>query len=138
MAWRHNDQTPWFIAYLNKHLIFRMSSHALVSTSLPSLLVGVNASMFAYSFKIRRKLLDCECNSNNSISSGQNKSIPMMTFAGAVPASFATFACHGAFLLPILGLSFLSPYGGLFVASSIDSLVTGLLLVSNMMRRIVV
>lgn len=119
-----NDQTPWFIAYLNNHLIFRMSSYAMVSTSLLSLLVGVNTSLFAYSVKTRK--LNCVCSQANK---GAGSSI--LTIFAAIPASFATFACHGAILLPLLGLSILSAYSNLFVAASIGVLAFGLLLSSN-------
>ena len=127
-----NDQTPWVIAYLNTHLIFRMSSHAMVSTSMLSLLVGVNAALFAYSAKTRSSL-NCEC-CKGKRTSGSSSSI--LTIFRAIPASFATFACHGAILLPLLGLPVLSAYSNVFVAASIGALVVGLLVTSNSIRRL--
>lgn len=127
-------QTPWFIAYVNEHLIFRMSSHALVSTSVLSLLIGVNTSLFVYSLKTGKKVLDCRCNSEMGMN-GRSRSISLTTFAGAIPASFATFACHGAILLPLLGLSVLSAYSNLFVAASVGSLAFGLLWTSHSIRK---
>ena len=63
------------------------------------------------------------------------KGIPV-PIAGAVPASFSAFACHGTLLLPLLGLSVLSAYGNFLVAASIGALFVGLLLVSNGIRNL--
>lgn len=98
-----------------------MNSHALASTILLSLLFAVNTVLFTHRFRLV-KSVKCRC---------EGRSGMPITFASVVPASFSAFACHGALLLPILGLSVLSPLGNLFVAISIGALFLGTLLISK-------
>lgn len=111
-------KVPWIVAYLNRYSIFSMNLEAMVSTTLVSLLVGINSALMLHRFRITKKV-KCDCPSG----------APAF-FASMVPASFSVFACcGGGFLLTIFGaglMSALMPYGNLFSIISILGLAAAM------------
>ncbi len=117
---------PWVIAYLNRYSIFSMNLEAMISTTLISLLVGMNAALMLYHFKMKSEFR-CECQSASPV-----------FFASIIPASLSVFSCCGGGLLLILfgaGLmSAVMPYGNLFSIISIIGLTVAILISAYSIR----
>lgn len=108
---------PWFIAYLDRHTIFSMTSEALASTIVISILVGINTTFLA--FRLSNKNMECRTSASS------------IGFFGIIPAFLTIFACcGGGILVMLLGagvLSALFSYGPVFSITSITILLVGVL-----------
>lgn len=110
---------PWFVAYLDRHLIFSMSSDAMFNTIIISILVGINSTFLAYRFGFRSSVKSCNAYKGT------------VGLFGLVPAFLSLFACcGGGILVMIFGagiIAALFPFAYVFGLTSIAVLSLGLI-----------
>lgn len=117
-----NGLDPIAVAYLNRYTIFVMSLEALLVLALISTLVGMNAAMIVYRFRVS-KLANCQCG---------GRSASLATAGAIVPGLFSTFACCGAGIITaVFGagiIGSLLPFNGAFASVSAFALLLATML----------
>ena len=110
---------PWFVAYLDRYLIFSMTYDAMLNTIIVSILVGINIAFLAYRFGFRSRAKSCKTYKGT------------VGLFGLAPAFLSLFACcGGGILVMIFGagiIATLFPYAYVFGLTSIAVLSVGIL-----------